>query len=189
MRERIDAVVVMMGTLQLADAKYSGLTGVHTILDEALQTRYRAAMGRALDRLGAAEIPVLWADLPTPQWDVDKMGEVQGIPIDGAGEATTNDPARAEELNALDAEVLDSYPLAGRWSYAAILAGPDDVIDEGTRYDGVHISLDLARQLVQTSVLDVLETTYRSLAAAAPLADPPDGLTTWDLPRTAAGAG
>ena len=182
----MDAVLVMMGTLQLTDARYPGLAELHTVLDREIEDRYRAAMRRTLGRLGEAGIPVLWADLPTPDWDIDAMGETQGIPVEGTGEATTNDPRRAAKLNAIDAEVLAEFPLAGRWGWTQVLAGPDGVIDDDTRYDGVHIRLGFARQLVESSVYDLLETTYRTLAPAS--GDPSP--STWDLPSaTPTGAG
>lgn len=185
--DEIDAVVVMMGTLQLADARYAGLEGLHTVFDDAIDSRYRRAMTRSLDRLGAAGIPVLWADLPTPEWDIDEMGEAQGIPVDGSGVATTNDPARAARLNAVDRAVIDQYPMARRWGYEAILAGPDGVIDEDVRYDGVHVSRSLARTLVETSMFGELESVYREIVAGSQTTGtaPPTGAvpTTWDVPR------
>lgn len=163
---RPDVIVVFLGSAQLADARY-GDDAWRSLLEPAVEAAYRAAMADALARLAATGIPVLWADVPLPEWDLDAFGEMTGSPAPGHGEATTNDPARTQAIERIDADVVAGRPTIARWRYADALAGPDGRIDPEVRPDGLHVGRDAAVAISRDRLLDLLADAYRGVLAAS----------------------
>lgn len=161
---RPDVIVVFLGSAQLADARH-GDDVWRSLLEPAVETAYRAALADAVSRLAATGIPVLWADVPQPEWDLDAFGEMMGSPAPGYGEATTNDPARTQAIERIDREALAGHPTVARWSYAAALAGADGRIDPDVRPDGLHVGRDAAVAVARDRLLDLLADAYRAVLA------------------------
>jgi len=133
-----DAIAVFLGTLHLADWRFDGQDAWRTILEPEIGARYDAAMSAAAARLVSSGVPVLWADVPLPDFDIEAYGRTFGIPITGSGPSTLNDPARTRELNRRTAAVV--APRGARlFAFAGPLAGPDGVIEPRLRVDGVHL--------------------------------------------------
>lgn len=181
-----DAVLVFLGSAQLMDARYPGLDDFRSILDGEVTDRYRSAVVAGVTRLGELGVPVLWADVPVPEWDLDAFGQLLGGPLPGSGEAVTNDPARTRRLNDLDREAMVGVSHAVVWPYAAALAGPDGVIDPGVRSDGLHVDPAEARRLARDVFLGLLEDAYRSVIVRPGTGLAPVEPTTWSAPRPAA---
>lgn len=174
-----DAIVVFVGSAQLFDSQYPGSDQFLPFPDPAVTAAYRTAMTDAIGRLGAFGVPVLWADLPTPAWDLDAFGEMRGAPMPGSGEATSNDPARAARLNEIDSEVIGPSVHTTRWGYTAAISGPDGEIDREVRPDGLHLDPEHARRLARSEFFPALRSAYRTVAGrmAGPLAG--RSPTTW----------
>lgn len=164
--DRPDVIVVFLGSAQLADARY-GDDAWRSLLEPAVAAAYRAVMADALARLAATGIPVLRADVPLPEWDLDAFGEMTGSPAPGHGEATTNDPARTQAIERIDADVVAGRPTIARWRYADALAGPDGRIDPEVRPDGLHVGRDAAVAISRDRLLDLLADAYRGVLAAS----------------------
>jgi peptidoglycan/LPS O-acetylase OafA/YrhL len=163
---RPDVIVVFLGSAQLADARY-GDEVWRSLLDPSVEAAYRAAMADAAGRLSATGVPVLWADVPQPEWDLDAFGEMMGGPAPGHGEATTNDPARAQAIARIDGEALAGHRGIARWPYAAALAGPDGRIPPDLRPDGLHVGPDAAVSIARERLLDLLADRYRAVLATS----------------------
>ncbi|MFP5576858.1 MAG: acyltransferase family protein [Acidimicrobiia bacterium] len=161
-----DVIVVFLGSAQLADARH-GDEVWRSLLDPPVEVAYRAAMADAVGRLAATGVPVLWADVPLPEWDLDAFGEMMGSPAPGHGEATTNDPARTQAIDRIDGEALAGHPGIARWPYAAALAGPDGRIPPDLRPDGLHVGPDAAVSIARQRLLDLLADSYRTVLAAS----------------------
>ena len=174
----VDAVVVLVGSPQLADARHEGDADFRTILDPGIGDRYQAALGDAMGRLGQLGVPVLWADVPLPDWDLDRFGQMQGRPMPGTGEPTTNDPPRTERINRLDGGVASRFGHVQRWGYTAALAGPDGVIDPEVREDGLHLAPGPAVALSRSAILPALRDAFRAVIARGGAAAPASP-TTW----------
>ena len=158
-----DAIVVFVGSAQLFDSRYDGSREYIPFLDHRVTTPYRAAVSDAVRRLSATGRPVLWADLPTPAWDLEVFGEMLGGPMPGEGEVTSNDPARASMLNEIDAETIEATRGAIRWGYTAAITSPDGTIDDDVRPDGLHLDPEHARRLARSAFFPALEDAYRTV--------------------------
>jgi peptidoglycan/LPS O-acetylase OafA/YrhL len=170
-----DAFVVFIGSSQLADWKFSDLDGWHHVGEAEIDARYPPAVGRAVATLQESGIPILWADTPTPAWDLEVFGQqLGGGELPGTGPVTLNDPERAAHLNAMDRATVPVHPMATIWPYAAELAGPDGQIPQEVRPDGLHVSPEAMAQLADRSLFDALRTAYRTvIATGAPGLTPP----------------
>lgn len=161
-----DAFVVFIGSSQLADWKFSDLDGWHHLGEAGIDARYPPALDRALATLQQSGIPILWADTPTPAWDLEAFGQqLGGGELPGSGAVTLNDPERAAHLNAMDRVAVQPHPMATIWPYAAQLTGPDGQIPEEVRPDGLHVSPEAMAQLADRSLFDALRSAYRSVIA------------------------
>jgi hypothetical protein len=124
--------------MQLADWRFDGQERWRTILDPDVGARYDSALGSALRGLKAAGVPVLWADVPVPDFDVEAYGRQFARPVTGTGEPTINDPRRTAVLNRRTTAVVTSSG-ARMLAFAGPLAGRDGVIEGAMRSDGVHL--------------------------------------------------
>ena len=169
---RADAVVVFVGSSQLADWRFPLLDGWRHIGEPEVDAGYVPALQRALTTLGRAGRPILWADVPTPDWDLEVFGQMMGEPLPGSGPVTLNDPARAERLNLLDIATVSAHPLAQVWDYRAHLAGPDGEVPRDIRPDGLHVSVSGMARIADAWLYDLLGETYGEI-----IARPGTGLT------------
>ncbi len=161
-----DAVILLVGSAQLLDASYDGLGDeFRSFLDPAVLARYRQAIDTGIGYLAGRGIPVLWADVPTPDWDPDTTAQIHGAPVPGEGPATGNDPARAAELNRIDGDIDRRHANARRWGYTAAVAGSDGVIDRDDRPDGLHLSPEAARRLSRSHFLPLLQRAFADVHA------------------------
>lgn len=176
----VDAVVVFIGSAQLLDAEFPGLSGVHSILETAIQGQYRAALAGAVRAFSELGVPILWADVPVPVWDLDAFGTFVGAAPPGHGTATSNDPARSAALRALDQAGMAASPNVLRWSYSSAVAAAS--VRKDIRVDGLHVGYDAGVALAKSTLFDVLESSYRAVRArpGATLVAPRD--TAWDRP-------
>jgi peptidoglycan/LPS O-acetylase OafA/YrhL len=176
---RPDAIVVLIGSSQLLDARYDGDREFRSFLDPGVHVGYRDHLAGAVRRLTATGVPILWADVPTPEWDLDAFGEMLGGPMPGTGEATSNDPERAALLNRIDGEVLAGFPAVHRWSLTAAIAGPDGVIEPHQRTDGLHLDEAEARRLAREVLFDLLRDGYRAVVGRGGAGLGAGGPTAW----------
>jgi peptidoglycan/LPS O-acetylase OafA/YrhL len=161
-----DAMVVFIGSSQLADWKYADLSGWHHLGEPTIDARYVPALDQAVATLEPVGIPILWADTPTPQWDLEVFGEqLGGGKIPGSGPVTLNDPARADLLNGMDRATLGHHPEAIVWPYADQLEGPDGTISKDVRPDGLHVSAEALGAIADRSLYAALEDAYRTVMA------------------------
>jgi hypothetical protein len=133
-----DAIAVFTGSLQLADWAFDGQDTWQNILEPAMGARYDAAASAAVARLVSSGVPVLWADIPVPDFDVEAYSRTFGVPVTGSGPATINDAARTRELNRRTVAAVASGGGRGL-AFAGPLAGPDGVVERGMRVDGLHL--------------------------------------------------
>lgn len=159
----------MIGSSQLGDWTYAGAPGWRNITDEEIQQSYRQALDRALGQLEQAGVPILWADLPTPSWDLDAFGEMLVGPLPGAGRVVVNDPRRAAIVNRIDAAVVPSHPAAVIWPWTDLLTGPDGRIPPGIRFDGMYVAEDYVPALAEDGLLEALDYAYDSVLARRPV--------------------
>lgn len=179
----IDVVVLFIGTPQLMDFELRGLQGWRSILEDQVATRYTEAVTAQMDRLSALGVPVLWADVALPMWDLDAFGQLFGQAAPGHGPAVTNEPRRTERLNAIDARVAAATVNVARLDYAAALEAAGGLVPSGNRTDGVHPDPDFAAELARSTLFDMMEKAYRDLWTRpdARLASD-DPTSTWDVP-------
>ena len=152
-----DAIAVFVGSLQLADWRFDEQDDWRTILDPEIGTRYNAAMSATVARLVSSGVPVLWADLPLPDFDVEAYSETFGVPVTGGGPPTINDPARTTELNRRTAAVVTSQG-ARTLAFAGPLAGRDGVIEPRMRSDGLHLWPDVGFEIARAWLARDLRT-------------------------------
>ncbi|WP_436795424.1 acyltransferase family protein [Actinospongicola halichondriae] len=181
-----DLIVVFLGSAQLVDARFDDLVGVHSILEEKIRTRYRRALGAAVADLDALGIPVLWADLPPVEWDVEAFNELTGASFPGVGPVSTNDPARAATLNRIDADVIGAARNVRRWDYTAGITGPDGTISLADRPDGLHLAPAAATRIARESLLPRLTEAFRRLVGDSSATLAPREPTTWHQVGSAA---
>jgi hypothetical protein len=163
-----DAFVVMIGSSQLAEWEYADRSGWHTLDEPDVTLGYREALGSVMQALAAPGIPILWADVPTPAWDVDQFGEQLGTVFPGSGPVTLNDPGRAVLLNQLDAVVVRGHPMAIVWPYKSLLEGADGSVPSSVRPDGLHIAKEQVAPLAEGGLVDALERAYDEVVARRP---------------------
>jgi hypothetical protein len=170
-----DAIVVFIGSSQLADWRYADLDGWHHLGEAVIDSRYVVALDQALGTLATAGVPILWADTPTPAWDHDVFGQqLGGGDLPGQGPVALNNAERAAALNATDRQRIPTNPLATVWPYTAELAGPGGAISTDVRPDGLHVSPEAMAAIADRSLFDTMGRAYRSVldrsaaGAAAP---------------------
>lgn len=179
-----DAIVVLIGSSQLGDWTYAGAPGWRDISDEQIQRAYRERLDEVLAQLSAAGVPILWADLPTPDWDLDKFGELLGGPLPGGGPVVVNDPSRAAIVNRIDAATVPGHALASIWPWTEVLSGPSGRIPDGLRFDGLHVDEARVPELAEGGLLPALEAAYDAVVARAPTGLHPTAEHLWSVPRT-----
>ena len=177
-----DAIVVFIGSTQLADWELPGMEGWRHLGEPPVDDRYVAALAAAAETLSTAGVPVLWADVPTPAWDVDTFGALLGAgAAPGSGPVTLNDPARAARINQLDGQILPRHPLVQRWAYTEQLSGGTGTVSTDVRPDGLHVSEDAMNRLVEAGLLDVVAEAYRTVLQRAPAGMRPPASTLWNV--------
>jgi hypothetical protein len=178
--EQADAFVVFIGSSQLADWRYAGRSGWHDLQEPIITNEYRDALASALTELEGAGIPVLWADVPTPDWDLDEFSALVGSgAVPGAGAVTMNDPARAATLNSLTSAVVATHPQTVVFPWASHLAGPDGTVPDEMRADGLHISDDRIPEIAEGWLMDLLDQSYDEVVGRAPAGLAPPADHTW----------
>ena len=160
-----DAIVVFIGSSQLADWYYDGLIGPDHIGEPVVDARYQQRLQLVLGQLAAAGRPVLWATVPLPMWDLTVFSQMIGQPVPGKGPITLNDPLRTVRLNELNGIGVPQSPIATLWPYAARLAGPDGTVSKRLRPDGLHLSAAGVEQVAAAWMFDVLGRSYRTVEA------------------------
>jgi peptidoglycan/LPS O-acetylase OafA/YrhL len=161
-----DAVVVFIGSAQLADWEYADLDGWRHIGEAVIDARYAEAIDQAVATLEQAGVPILWADTPTPEWDLAVFGEqMGGAEPPGSGPVTLNDPDRATRLNEMDRSTMPAHPMGVVWPYTAQLTGPDGHIDKSVRPDRLHVSPEAMATIADRSLFDALGDAYRTVVA------------------------
>jgi peptidoglycan/LPS O-acetylase OafA/YrhL len=163
-----DAVILMIGSLQLADWQLPQWTDWRGIGDPILDARYQVALAGALTKLTALGVPVLVADVPVPDWRPEDMG----LPWPGSGPVTINNSQRTARLNELTAAVVARFPAAQLVPYAATLAGPDGEIDDDVRFDGMHMDVPAVIELMDGGYDAVLDRSYDAVTVRVPVARP-----------------
>ena len=177
---RADAIVVFIGSSQLADWRYSDLDGWHHVGEPAIDARYVEAFEQAVATLEQAGLPILWADTPTPAWDLEAFGQqLGGGDLPGSGPVTLNDPERTAHLNAMDSQRAAGHPMAVIWPYTAQLAGPDGEVPKSVRPDGLHVSPEAMATIADRSLFDALATAYRTVEDRRPPGLAPSQDNTW----------
>ncbi|MTV24590.1 acyltransferase [Nitriliruptoraceae bacterium ZYF776] len=184
-RTDADALVVLLGSPQLADWRFPGRATWTDLRDRGFQDDYVARLRTTLDTTlaavaGASPVPILWADVPVPQWDLASFGTLIGGEPPGIGPPVINDPARTEILNRRTAQVLDAVPGATGIAYVAGLAGPDGVVERADREDGLHLSRAQVERAADTWLLPAIEAAF--VDALRELGHQPDAEVVW--PRT-----
>jgi peptidoglycan/LPS O-acetylase OafA/YrhL len=163
-----DAIVAFIGSAQLADWEYADLEGRHHLGEAVIDERYVTALGRTLVQLEAAGLPVLWATVPQPQWDLDTFSQMTGSPVPGHGAVTLNDPPRTVRINELDELVVARSTGAVRWPFAARLAGPGGEVPTRIRPDGLHLSDAGVAEIADAWLFEELRGAYRRAVARDP---------------------
>ena len=166
----VDAVVFFIGSPQLSDGRYFGDPRWRSIDDPQVAMAYQAALGTLIDKFATSRRPVLWADVPTPNWDLDGFFKALGSPPQGTGPATMNSPVRAGAINGLDAAVLSARPSVSIVPYTALLAALDAKQGHPIRDDGMHLSLEAAAYALDNGLWDALRASY-DVVGADPRAD------------------
>jgi peptidoglycan/LPS O-acetylase OafA/YrhL/lysophospholipase L1-like esterase len=163
-----DAIVVFIGSSQLADWEYEDLEGRHRLGEALIDGRYSVALQQVLGQLDDAGLPILWATVPLPEWDLEVFSQMIGGPVPGHGPVTMNEPARTTRINQLDDGSIPRSPFAALWPFAARLAGSDGNIPTSIRPDGLHLSEAGVREISDAWLFDELAAAYRSVVARSP---------------------
>jgi hypothetical protein len=177
-----DAIVVFIGSSQLADWQYYGLDGLHHIDEPEVDTRYIQALQRVMGELATAGRPILWATVPLPMWDLEAFSQIIGQPVPGEGPISLNDPPRTVRLNVLNDANVPQYPMAALWPYAARLVGRDGTISKRIRPDGLHLSEAGVKEVADAWLFDVLGQAYRTVEARHPTGLLPEERQSWSAP-------
>ena len=177
----VDAVVLFLGAPQLMDLELSepALTGWHNIAEPSVGAAYRTVAQAAMTQLTTLGIPVLWADVPKPEWDMDAFGELFGTKAPGQGPAYTNEPARYQALNRHDDAIASLLPTITRIPYAATLADESGQIPDEARVDGLHLDPVWGAPFARNELIPLLRAQYREARADVPLVAGTSP-TTWD---------
>ncbi|MGK2947058.1 MAG: acyltransferase family protein [Acidimicrobiales bacterium] len=174
-----DAIVVFIGSSQLADWEFPGLEGWRHVGEPAVDTEYAERLRTAAATLSAAEVPVLWADVPRPEWDLDEFGGLLGNAVPGSGPVSLNDPVRWARLEELDEAGLRSLPPVARWPYAAVVAELE--ASQEVRPDGLHVSPEGMGALADGGVFDAMGAAYRAVLAGGSVAPRTGAPVTWSV--------
>ena len=172
-----DAIVVFIGSSQLADWEFPGLQGWRHLGEAAVDEEYASRLREAAATLASAGVPVLWADVPRPEWDLDEFGALLGGAVPGSGPISLNDPARSARLAELDAAGLRTAPLVARWPYAAMVTQLEATRE--VRPDGLHVSPEGMAALAESGVFEALGAAYRSVLATGAAASDDRSPNTW----------
>ncbi|MBA2279808.1 MAG: acyltransferase family protein [Acidimicrobiia bacterium] len=154
----VDAIVLFIGNFQLASWRPSDAVAFSGVGDGVVDPLVLGSISEAIDTLAVAGVPVLVADLPLPDWDVDVPTPSGTLP--GSGPPTINDPERVAALNRLTQLAVEGNPRTRLVPWASILAGPDGVIDPADRHDGLHVRPEVARSLMAGALGDAIATLY-----------------------------
>jgi hypothetical protein len=160
-----DAIVVFIGSVQLADWQLPGDAQYRGMGDPVLDSQYVVAATDAITRLEAVGVPVLIADVATPNWDPDFRGK--GI-LPGSGRVTINDAERAGRLNQLNATIIGPRPQSRVISYAGKLQRADGTVDSNLRPDGLHLTPTAAADIMSAWLANDLIAAYQSVTTAVP---------------------
>ncbi len=163
-----DAIVVFIGSSQLADWEYADVNGRHHLGQPTMDGRYGPALRTALDDLAAAGRPILWATVPLPMWDLEVFSRVIGSPVPGQGPVTLNDPPRTTRINQLNQAGVPGHAMARLWPYAARLTGPDGTVPTRIRPDGLHLSEVGIAEVSEAWLFDELAAAYRAVVSRNP---------------------
>ena len=163
----VDAVFVLIGSSQLSDWRYPGRSGWFTITDAAVQRAYEQALQDALATLDQLQVPILWADVPPPVWDLEVFGSMLGGKLPGHGSVKMNEPARYAALRAIDDRVIPRHPTAAYVPWTAALAGPDGRIDADIRPDGLHVDDQKVDDIAEEWLMALLDESYDEVVARA----------------------
>jgi hypothetical protein len=145
-----DALVVMIGSWQLADTQLADAPAFVNVGDPAFDAAYTNAVRKMVGSLAGSGLPILWADVAAPQWDPDAFGRIRGREMPGSGPVTINDAGRAERLNELDQRAFGVASLAVRLPIARHIAS----LPAGGRPDGLHIDPAALPDIVAGAILD-----------------------------------
>lgn len=175
-----DAIVVFIGSPQIGLWDYGSVVQEFTGLDDpTVALGYERALGHTLDRFEALRIPVLWADVPQPQWDIDEHARRSGRPAPGSGPSTFNNAERWLILKTIDSTVIATRPNVSHWQYADTLS-PAEQVPTSVRPDGLHLDGAVAIDLAASSWLPMLRSEYVRLTAPSRRASDPH---TWAAPN------
>jgi hypothetical protein len=141
-----DAIAVFLGSMHLADWRVDRQETWRSILEADIGARLDRATANAVGRLVATGVPVLWADLPQPDFDIEAYSRTFGIPVTGGGPSPLNEPARTREVNRRTSAVVSAGG-ARYFPFAGPLAGPDGVIEDRMRSDGLHLWDEVAYEI------------------------------------------
>lgn len=177
-----DAIVVFIGSSQLADWEYSDMEGLHRLGEPAIDSRYSSSMSKALSTIAGSGRPVLWATVPLPVWDLTVFSQNTGAPVPGQGPITLNDPPRTVRINALNGSVVPGTSLATLWPFAARLTSADGTVPKRIRPDGLHLSNAGVAEVADAWLFDELGAAFRSVVARAPSGLRPVGRQSWSAP-------
>jgi peptidoglycan/LPS O-acetylase OafA/YrhL len=170
-----DAIVVFMGSSQLADWRYEGQPGRHHLGEPRLDADYQRALDDTLATLEEVGVPVLWATVPVPAWDLDLFAESLGTALPGEGPVTLNNPGRTARLNELDAAVIAGHPLVEHWPYAEQLQGIDGTVPTSIRPDGLHLSVDGVATIADRWLFTALDQAFDAVVGRGPARLRPPG--------------
>jgi hypothetical protein len=177
-----DAIVVFIGSSQLADWEYDDLQGFHSIGDPVIDQRYTQAVQTALTQLSAAHRPILWATIPVPMWDLTVFSQMIEQPVPGEGPISLNDPARTARLNDLNDAAVPRSPLAVLFPYAEHLMRPDGTVPTSIRPDGLHNSDAGVATIAEDWLMDVLAQAFRTVEQRQPAGLVPQERQSWSAP-------
>ena len=160
-----DVVVVFLGSAQVGLWDFGG-PAVEGLDSPNVLRRYEEALRTTLAGLDQLAVPVLWADVPLPAWDLDAFGAETNTVPKGSGPVSLNDEVRWKLLGAADtAALLDSGNVV-RWGYVDSLDGPTGQLDHGLFFDGLHLRDEAAERLARESWLPTIASVYADHPAA-----------------------
>jgi peptidoglycan/LPS O-acetylase OafA/YrhL len=177
-----DAIVVFIGSSQLADWEYDDLQGLHRLGEPVIDERYSQAVQVALNQLEAAHRPILWATVPLPMWDLEVFSQTIGQPVPGEGPITLNDPPRTTVLNQLNDAAVPQSALAVLFPYAQHLMRADGTVPKSIRPDGLHLSDAGVATVADDWLFEVLGQAFRTVEQRAPGGIVPQERQSWSAP-------
>ena len=160
-----DVIVVFLGSAQVGLWDYGGPT-VEGLDSQTVLLRYEEALRGTLAGLDQLGVPVLWADVPLPAWDLEAFGaETNTVPT-GSGPVSLNDEVRWKLLDAADTAALSASRNVVRWGYVDSLEGPTGQLDHDLFFDGLHLRDEAAERLARESWLPSIASVYAGHPAA-----------------------